>query len=249
MKNTNNSNKRARFISFSALLFTLSLSSCFKQPTACFEPSSTNVKVGQTVQFTNCSENSNDFEWDFGDGAVSSSENPSHTYSSAGSYTVSLDANAKRGGDWDEAVSTITVTADSNDDDNNNNGNGGNGNGNDNPSDKFDAIYSVDETVMTAGGNAFKSYLVDVETFGANKVKVTEMVLNELVDVVAEVSGDSLYINTQLLTWQTDPDYQYEIEGIGVLEVDQLTINYTIKEYYLGVYTGFSGTGEWIGID
>lgn len=44
-----------------------------------------------TVQFTNTSTGSfTSFLWDFGDGNTSASENPSNTYSSVGTYTVTL---------------------------------------------------------------------------------------------------------------------------------------------------------------
>jgi gliding motility-associated-like protein len=43
-----------------------------------------------TVQFTSLSIYAETFIWNFGDGATSSEENPSHTYSSPGNYTVSL---------------------------------------------------------------------------------------------------------------------------------------------------------------
>jgi len=44
-----------------------------------------------TVQFTNTSYNCDNFVWDFGDGTpVSTQKNPTHTYNSNGSFTVSL---------------------------------------------------------------------------------------------------------------------------------------------------------------
>jgi PKD repeat protein len=42
------------------------------------------------VHFTNGSSNFTSLSWDFGDGATSSSTNPSHTYDIAGTYTVTL---------------------------------------------------------------------------------------------------------------------------------------------------------------
>ena len=43
-----------------------------------------------TVNFVNTSLNSTTYLWNFGDGGTSTSANPSHTYTSAGSYTVTL---------------------------------------------------------------------------------------------------------------------------------------------------------------
>lgn len=50
------------------------------------------------------------WEWDFGDGGHSSSKNPSHTYSSAGSYSVHLEVTDKYGGiDGDTTSATIST--------------------------------------------------------------------------------------------------------------------------------------------
>ena len=46
--------------------------------------------VPTTVQFTNSSLNATSYLWDFGDGSTSTVANLSHTYTSAGNYTVSL---------------------------------------------------------------------------------------------------------------------------------------------------------------
>ena len=45
---------------------------------------------GGVVSFTNNSSNSNVWSWSFGDGGSSTDENPSHTYSANGNYTVCL---------------------------------------------------------------------------------------------------------------------------------------------------------------
>ncbi|MDX9848520.1 MAG: PKD domain-containing protein [Tenuifilaceae bacterium] len=43
-----------------------------------------------TVHFTNHSENAVNFFWDFGNGDKSNLENPTYTYSSSGTYDVTL---------------------------------------------------------------------------------------------------------------------------------------------------------------
>ena len=49
------------------------------------------ITAGQSVQFTDTSiENITSRQWDFGDGAISLDANPSHTYTSAGTYTIGL---------------------------------------------------------------------------------------------------------------------------------------------------------------
>ncbi len=50
-----------------------------------------------TVQFSNFSQNANGYSWDFGDGASSDEESPSHTYAAGGSYTVTLTASNDAG--------------------------------------------------------------------------------------------------------------------------------------------------------
>lgn len=56
---------------------------------------SATITNGQTVQFQNESSSSaTTFFWDFGDGTTSSMENPVHTYTSLGNYTVQLTTDA-----------------------------------------------------------------------------------------------------------------------------------------------------------
>jgi PKD repeat protein len=55
-------------------------------PTATF----TYVAKGREVTFTSTSTNAKTFAWDFGDGSLSTDQNPVHTYSIYGKYTVTL---------------------------------------------------------------------------------------------------------------------------------------------------------------
>src|SRR5688572_22445612 len=55
-------------------------------------PVTTSCSAPFTVSFTNTSTNGTSFDWDFGDGGTSSTNNPSHTYTAAGIYTVTLEA-------------------------------------------------------------------------------------------------------------------------------------------------------------
>lgn len=73
---------------------------------AAFSLSHTSPYVGQTVQFSDQSTGApTSWDWDFGDGTTSTQRNPSHAYSSAGSYTVTLTAGNAAG----STVSTKTV--------------------------------------------------------------------------------------------------------------------------------------------
>jgi gliding motility-associated-like protein len=58
--------------------------------TASFSPSVTNGLAPLTINFSNQSSNANTYQWDFGDGNRSSENNPSHIYSSPGTYTVTV---------------------------------------------------------------------------------------------------------------------------------------------------------------
>lgn len=64
-------------------------------PTASFTPDITSGFTPQTVVFTNLSSASATvFAWSFGDGNVSTTTNPSNTYTTAGTYTVMLIASS-----------------------------------------------------------------------------------------------------------------------------------------------------------
>jgi PKD repeat protein len=63
-----------------------------------------------TVQFTDTSTGApTSREWDFGDGQYATSQNPSHTYTSAGTYTVKLTASHAYSSDSKEEIDFITV--------------------------------------------------------------------------------------------------------------------------------------------
>lgn len=68
------------------------------------------VAIGETVQFTDTSLNvPTSWSWSFGDGNMSSDENPTHTYSTAGDYTVILIASNSEGNDSISRVDLINV--------------------------------------------------------------------------------------------------------------------------------------------
>jgi PKD repeat protein len=59
------------------------------------------IVTGSTVQFTNTSENSTSYTWDFGDGETSTEPNPTHTFATNSNFTVTLTASQC---DYDDSV-------------------------------------------------------------------------------------------------------------------------------------------------
>lgn len=80
------------------------------KPVAAFSASVTSGIVPFTVDFTDASGNNpTTWEWSFADGPTSSAQNPSHTFTSAGTYTVTL--TVTNAGGSDTATGTITASA------------------------------------------------------------------------------------------------------------------------------------------
>ncbi len=60
-----------------------------------------------TLTFNDLSTNATSWFWDFGDGNTSTAQNPTHTYSQGGNYTVTLTVNGQTSCQASELVSTI----------------------------------------------------------------------------------------------------------------------------------------------
>jgi len=78
-------------------------------PVASFTIQNANGILPHTVSFTSTSTNASSYFWDFGDGNSSTLENPSHTYMSAGTYTIRLRASNDVGFDDSIKVSSVTI--------------------------------------------------------------------------------------------------------------------------------------------
>ena len=80
-------------------------------PVAEFEASATTITEGESITFTDQSTNvPTSWSWDFGDGGTSTVQNPSNTYTTAGTYTVSLIVTNTAGSDTETKTSYITVS-------------------------------------------------------------------------------------------------------------------------------------------
>jgi PKD repeat protein len=105
-----------KFKLFAWLLLSVSISifSCkkdeeVKQPVACFTASATTVAAGTSITFTSCATDAHHNELDFGDGATSTDESPSHAYNNPGSYTVMQMVLSEDMSKMDSTMQTITV--------------------------------------------------------------------------------------------------------------------------------------------
>lgn len=100
-------------------LFLIITSTCDKneanKPTACFEFYSESIDngdpavVGETIEFANCSNDADSYQWNFGDGNISTGINPRHSYDAPGSYTVTLEV--KNGNGTDRISREIDIQA------------------------------------------------------------------------------------------------------------------------------------------
>ncbi|MEN6513014.1 PKD domain-containing protein [Methanoculleus sp.] len=79
-------------------------------PTTNFTANTTSGPAPLTVRFTDTSPNSSTaWLWTFGDGATSTEQHPVHTYTAAGTYTVSLNASNAGGSSTETKTGYITV--------------------------------------------------------------------------------------------------------------------------------------------
>jgi uncharacterized repeat protein (TIGR01451 family) len=79
-------------------------------PVADFTADNTSGSDSLTVKFTDTSENyPTSWLWDFGDGTTSTEQNPTHTYTTPGVYTVKLTASNLAGNDTMTKTDYITV--------------------------------------------------------------------------------------------------------------------------------------------
>ncbi len=80
----------------------------FPSAVAAFTANTDTICLGQNATFTNGSTNASTYSWTFGDGSSSANQDPVHSYTATGSYTVTLIAHNANGCD-DTISSAVTV--------------------------------------------------------------------------------------------------------------------------------------------
>ena len=99
------------------LIALVALSGCVKKPTACVEADKTTILIGESVKFTNCSEDYVEATMTFGEGPTASSTDPfEYIYENTGTYVAELTAWSKKNRKYDAATITITVVEPEEDD-------------------------------------------------------------------------------------------------------------------------------------
>jgi len=88
--------------------YTINVQSAAVPPTADFTASPNSTCDG-IVQFTDASLNAETWSWDFGDGNTSTAQNPQHTYTINGTYTVELTVTNAHGNDTYTETDYIVV--------------------------------------------------------------------------------------------------------------------------------------------
>ncbi len=104
--------KTFKFLIPAMLFFTLSGCIVDRTPDyppvdACFSISGTTHYMNEPVYFVNCSQNALSFSWSFGDGFTSNQKNPTHTYTEAGTYQVTMTAEGYEG--YETFTDAVTI--------------------------------------------------------------------------------------------------------------------------------------------
>ncbi|HAF27759.1 MAG TPA: hypothetical protein DCG75_01815 [Bacteroidales bacterium] len=92
------------FLLFTITFLTILLISCDEdspnqKPIAAFSINDSSAFIGDTMTFVNLSENAASYMWSFGDGVISTEENPFHIYSTKGIFSIELMAINEEGVD------------------------------------------------------------------------------------------------------------------------------------------------------
>ena len=101
---------KTKFILLNVLfVLILAATSCQKKPMACCDVSAAGTHGVAMAFSSTCSTDASSYSWDFGDGVKSTDANPSHTYVTAGTYTVTLMCMSKNGKKMDQTTKSVTI--------------------------------------------------------------------------------------------------------------------------------------------
>ena len=163
------------------------------EPVANFTADITTINLGGSVQFTDQSINSpTSWLWNFGDGSpTSTSNNPSHSYTTAGTYTVSLTVTNTYGSNTKTINNYITVNQNEN---------------------NIGIIFNPNltyGTVIDLDGNVYYTIQIGTQTWMAENLKITKY--NNGVPISEDTNGVSwLAQSTPLYCWYNNDAETYK---------------------------------------
>lgn len=94
---------------FLTIVFAVFFQSCQKEPSACFNIDKSEIKIGDTLNFSYCSINETYCKWDFGDGTTSTLERPIKIYDTAGVFRIKLTVYTQGGKKSDTLSKIVNV--------------------------------------------------------------------------------------------------------------------------------------------
>ncbi len=190
----------------------------------------------EPVQFTDSSTADStsiqSWEWRFGDGATSSQENPNHSYTSTGSYTVELIATSKKGCK-DTIQKTITIYSD--------------------PVSAFSVGNTcegqdVDIQNNSTIGSGSLSYSWDfgdgTTGVGKNPKKVYSATGNYTIELVATSNNGCKDTTRQSVTINATPQSQYSVKNTCLDSTADFSNNSTISSGTINSYDWEFGDGN-----
>lgn len=213
----------------------ITLSSCVKEPVACLQASKTSAETNEAISFTDCSENAHSYLWEFGDGITSTDANPSHTYSSSGTYTVKLTTESKNGKKSDNKSLTVMIEA---------------------PVQKFVGGYSVKDKVTEYYQGSYPYTVTKMDTMNLtllddNTLNIHKIIRGFALNVSLGYAGSAFTIEKQEVPSEYYSSYYYEITGSGsVNPQDEIEITYEAieKSKSTDEATGYTYSGTWKGV-
>ena len=134
-----------------------------------FMANRTSILTGETVQFENLSNNASSWYWDFGDGHSSTLEDPAHTYTRKGFYTVSLTVKNKYAEDQKTINNYISVKQ---------------------PMEMLRQPCPGISTVTDVDGNVYDAILIGEQCWMAENLKTTQYSNGLPIDFPADSDAD-----------------------------------------------------------